>query len=282
MSDERNSDGGDAGTRNGAGNPTGDSDTARHATGGDRDTGNGASGGTNSSSGDGSNAQRGGSNLRPSDGDRKSTAVNQRGNKQSGSGTSGNGSGGAGSRNGNSRGANAGNNGGAGGGGDANDGEQQSPLPISGVPKWVNISPPDGGEKPKTATASRSRAKAKTASVEVETVCNGLEALSKFLSTGLGPHWSMTDSEIAQVAVPAAACLSKIPIMAEMEKWKDPIALLFAVIIVFGPRVQVQVRIEQERAKNGQVAKRNTGNAGQNSGAVPAVVADQSQFEYGT
>lgn len=56
------------------------------------------------------------------------------------------------------------------------------------------------------------------------------------LSIFVDPSMKLTDDEIVQLAGPTEKVLKKLPKLQIFEKYKDEIALIVAVLIVFGPK----------------------------------------------
>lgn len=140
--------------------------------------------------------------------------------------------------------------GGSTGTGKSTGGRPPKQPPVVALPLSVGLT---DAEAPAKNKGGRPPSKAKVAR---DSVADALEAGSAFLAAGLGPHWKMSDQEILKIAEPAARCLERLPIMEVAAEYADPAALIFALLVVIGPRLMTELNKQKAPAPRRAGAKR--------------------------
>lgn len=122
----------------------------------------------------------------------------------------------------------------------------EAELIDTGQPEAVRMAPEER-EEPRTKAGSKG--KTKSGEFDEPTLREYLSLAVNGLATLQGhEHWGRSDEELAYVTVPGTRCLNRLDKRARerLQAMSDPAALVFGVVMIFGPSVLKEVERVQK------------------------------------
>lgn len=110
-----------------------------------------------------------------------------------------------------------------------------------------------GNAIPAPVVVGKSSRKPKSEPISEAALAFGVQSIFAVVGTVAGPHWAIPEENCKAIAEPLKKCLDKLPASttAKIERYTDPLAVVFAVGLAMSIPVQVELAIQKGQVPRG-------------------------------